>query len=172
MKKILFAALNSSWSQSNLAFYYLREMVRDLDFESVLKSYTLKEPLMQVMNDIYLQQAEIICFSAYIWNRLYLQDLHRELGKILRDAIFVIGGPEAGHFKNIRNTIVIEGAGEAAFRELALKGFSLQAGAQFRSDPLPLNKVPFPYREEDKADLADHLVYYECYRGCPYHCAY
>ncbi len=172
MRKILFAALNSSWSQSNLAFYYLREMVRDLDFESVLKSYTLKEPLMQVMDDIYLQQAEIICFSAYIWNRLFLQNLHRELGKILPDAIFVIGGPEAGHFQNKRNTLVIEGAGETAFRELALKGFALGDSAEFRSAPLPLNKVPFPYREEDKADLEDHLVYYECYRGCPYHCAY
>jgi radical SAM superfamily enzyme YgiQ (UPF0313 family) len=172
MKKILFAALNSSWSQSNLAFYYLREMIRDLDYESILKSYTLKEPLMQVMDDIYLQQAEIICFSAYIWNRVFLQSLHRELGKILPEAIFVIGGPEAGHFKNIKNTMVIEGAGEAAFRELALKDFSLKDGAQLCANPLPLNKVPFPYREEDKVDLEDHLVYYECYRGCPYHCAY
>lgn len=172
MKKILFAALNSSWSQSNLAFYYLREMVRDLDYESILRSYTLKEPLMQVMDDIYLQQAEVICFSAYIWNRIFLQNLHREIAKILPEVVFVIGGPEANHFRNIRNTIVIEGAGEAAFRELALQDFLLQDGAQLRSYPLPLNKVPFPYREEDKADLEDHLVYYECYRGCPYHCAY
>ncbi|MDD3103586.1 MAG: DUF4080 domain-containing protein, partial [Candidatus Cloacimonetes bacterium] len=172
MRKILFAALNSSWSQSNLAFYYLREMIRDLDYESILRSYTLKEPLMQVMEDIYRQQADVICFSAYIWNRLFLQSLHRELLKILPETIFVIGGPEAVHFKNIRNTIVIEGAGEAAFRELAISNFSLQDCGHSNPDPLPLNKIPFPYRDEDKADLEDHLLYYESYRGCPYRCAY
>lgn len=170
MRKILFAALNSSWSQSNLAFYYLREMIRDLDYESVLRSYTLKEPLMQVMEDIYRQQADVICFSAYIWNRLFLQSLHRELSKVLPDAIFIIGGPEAGRFKDQNNAIVIQGAGELAFRELALKGFSREDSTN--PEPLPLNKIPFPYRDEDKADLEDHLLYYECYRGCPYRCVY
>jgi radical SAM superfamily enzyme YgiQ (UPF0313 family) len=171
MKKILFAALNSSWSQSNLAQYYLREMIQDLDFCTVIKSYTCKEPLMQVTEDIYRQHADVICFSAYIWNRVYLQNLHKALTKILPQVTFVVGGPEAAAFENHKSTIVVFGAGEAAFRKLAEEDFRYQDGS-LRTATLPLSQIPFPYHEADRDLLSDHLIYYECYRGCPYHCAY
>lgn len=171
MKKVLFAALNSSWTHSNLAHFYLREMLRDLDYTTIMKSYTLKEPLMQVMEDIFRQQADIICFSAYIWNRVYLQQLHKGLKKILPELIFVIGGPEAEHFEQDRQTKVILGVGEQAFRDLAVNGFVAPGNAKAGAN-LPLGQIPFPYHAADRDILNGHLVYYESYRGCPFHCIY
>ncbi len=171
MKKILFVALNSSWSQSNLAFYYLREVIRDLEFTSTIASFTLKEPLHQVMEDIYARCPDVICMSAYIWNKIYLQSLQRELAKILPQASFVIGGPEAAAFSDAARATVIIGPGEAAFRELAVQGFPPRADLGSIAQ-LALKELPFPYHPEDLAFLADHLIYYECYRGCPYSCVY
>jgi radical SAM superfamily enzyme YgiQ (UPF0313 family) len=169
MKRILFMALNSSWSQSNLALYYLREVIRDLDYETVMAAFTLKEPLHQIMEEVYHLQPDIICFSAYIWNRACLQELQVELAKIMPQTRFVVGGPESGAFLPDHRVYVISGPGERSFYELAKSGFTSvpKPGANF-----PLSEIPFPYRQEDEVDLAGHLIYYECFRGCPYGCIY
>jgi radical SAM superfamily enzyme YgiQ (UPF0313 family) len=171
MKKILFIALNSSWSQSNLALYYLREMISDLPYEAKMLSFTLKEPLHQVLESIYFEDPDVLCFSAYIWNRIFLENLQRELSKVLPRAIFVIGGPEAEGFMKATNCIAIFGAGEAAFKELAERDFCTPVESR-KQIQTPLKDIPFPYRTEDVDQLGGHLIYYECFRGCPYSCVY
>lgn len=171
MKKILFFALNSSWSQSNLALKYLRGMIRGMDYELCEHSATLSEPFTHVLADIYALKPDVICLSAYIWNRVNLQRLARELGKVLPDAVIVVGGPEAYAFEEIESCIIIKGAGEAAFYGLAESGFD----PSFELTDIrhiPLSGIPFAYEEADLAELEDHLIYYECYRGCPYRCVY
>ncbi|MCB5249450.1 MAG: DUF4080 domain-containing protein [Candidatus Cloacimonadales bacterium] len=171
MKKILFVALNSSWSQSNLALYYMRQMIRDIDFETGILPFTMKEPLHQIMEEIYTQKPDVICLSAYIWNRVLLYGLQKELTKILPHCLFVIGGPEAAAFINSPGCHVIIGAGESEFRALAECDF-VPRDCRQNPAPIPLKDIPFPYTYEDLADLEDHLIYYECYRGCPYACIY
>lgn len=169
MKKILFIAVNSSWSQSNLALYYLREVVRDLPYQAEMLVFSTKEPVLQCVEAIYRHQAEVLCFSAYIWNRQYLLAMLKVLRQLLPAAIFVVGGPECAAFTAVDLCLVIEGAGEAAFRALATSGFkALDKSAAH----IPLAQIPFPYRPEDIDLLEDHLLYYECYRGCPYACVY
>jgi radical SAM superfamily enzyme YgiQ (UPF0313 family) len=170
MKKIVFVALNSSWSQSNLALYYMREMIRDLDFEKDLLSFSMNEPFMQILEGIYRHKADVICFSAYIWNRVILSRLQSEISKIMPRTIFVVGGPEAAEFEGRERCHVILGTGEAAFRALALEQFGFSRIKP--PEPIPLKDIPFPYIASDMDHLADHLVYYEAYRGCPYRCVY
>ncbi|MCB5233725.1 MAG: DUF4080 domain-containing protein [Candidatus Cloacimonetes bacterium] len=171
MKKILFFALNSSWSQSNLALKYMRQMVSGMDYTLIEHSATLSEPLTHVLADVYALKPEVICLSAYIWNRLSLQRIASELGKVLPETLFVVGGPEAYAFEGMQSCLVIKGAGEAAFHALAETGFDPSFDVSIIAH-LPLSDIPFPYNEADLAELEDHLVYYECYRGCPYHCVY
>lgn len=171
MKKILLFALNSSWSQSNLALKYMRQMILDLPYQIVEHSATLAEPITHVIADIYAHKPDVICLSAYIWNRISLVRIARELAKVLPDALFVVGGPEAFAFEYLPNCIVIKGAGEAAFRALALSGFDPELPTE-NIPHLPLSEIAFPYRASDVHELADHLIYYECYRGCPYRCVY
>jgi len=167
-------AINSSWSQSNLALYYLREMIRDLHYEVHLLTWTLKDQPLDILHALYAQNPDVICFSAYIWNRIFLQQLVPDLKKMLPQSKIVVGGPEASNFGNAfgETDFVISGAGEAAFRALAESGFSRKELEADVPKHLPLKQIPFPYRAEDKSTLQGKLVYYECYRGCPYHCAY
>ena len=62
MKKILMTAINSSWSQSNLALYYLREVIADLPYRVFMQEWTLKDQLLDVLYGIYVQNADVICF--------------------------------------------------------------------------------------------------------------
>ena len=168
--KILLVAVNSSWYQSNPTLYYLREAIRDLGCQPQLRSYTTQDLMMDVLNSIYGHRPDLICFSAYIWNRNYLRMLLPDLKTLLPKAGIVIGGPEASRLANLAD-LVIEGPGEAAFRKLASSGFKLK---DFQPGPetIALRDLPFPYRPEDQADLAGKLIYYETSRGCPFACAY
>ncbi|MDD2229976.1 MAG: DUF4080 domain-containing protein [Candidatus Cloacimonetes bacterium] len=170
MKHILLVAINSSWSQSNLALYYLREIIRKLPYQVEMQDFTLKDHLADVLHALYATKADVICFSAYIWNAEYLQKLIPELHKLLPEAIIVIGGPETldANIASSGNCIVIKGSGEAAFLELAKNGFTLPIDCH----TIPLKDIPFPYHPDDLDSLQGKLLYYETYRGCPYGCVY
>lgn len=168
MKSVALVSLNSSWSQSNLALYYLREMIRDLPYRVLMQAYSINEPLMQILQGIVAVKPDVICFSCYIWNREMVSCLCQAIPKILPQVVIVLGGPEAGRIPGDKNIMRILGSGEAAFRALAIEGFEKLAEAE----AIPLSSVPYPYHPEDKETLQDHLVYYETYRGCPYHCDY
>lgn len=169
-KNILMVAINSSWSQSNLAYYYLREVIRPLRHSVWISDYTLKDHPGDVIASIYSYQPDVVCFSAYIWNCEYLQKLIPELKKLLPKAIVVMGGPESSNrdYGLTDHDFCISGGGEGAFKCLAASGFTKLVDPPY----LPLKTVPFPYHPDDKSSLEGKLVYYECYRGCPYSCIY
>lgn len=171
--KLLLIGINSAWYQSNPALYYLRNAISDLDIDVRIIEFILSEPLADVLARLYQEKAGVYCFSAYIWNREYLEKLIPELKKLLPAARIVLGGPEAaqGDLGLSKSDHIVIGPGEGAFRELAEAGFGLPGG--IREAPAPhLRDIPFPYSPADKPALRDKLVYYECARGCPFHCVY
>ena len=129
MTRIALFAINTSWYQSNLALYYLREMVRDQSYEISMRSFSISDLYMDVLKGIYNTQADVLCFSAYIWNRVYLENILPDVRALMPKAIIIIGGPEAGHLSQYADKAVI-GAGEARFEAMAL-GIS-------RTSPLPI----------------------------------
>ncbi|MDP3114783.1 MAG: DUF4080 domain-containing protein [Candidatus Cloacimonadaceae bacterium] len=173
--KIVFIAVNSSWTQSSLALYYLRELIRDLPYSTKMIDFTLKDHQSDALARITKEKPDILCFSAYIWNRDFLEKLIPDLRKLLPESIFVFGGPEmpalAEKIQSGRFDRFIQGPGEAAFREQAELDFEGRGG--FISRPnYPLRDIPFPYRTSDKTLLSGKLLYYESSRGCPFECVY
>jgi len=168
--KLLLIAVNNSWYQSNPALYYLREVIRDLDYEIRLRSFTVSDLPLEVLRATLAERPEILCFSAYIWNRVYLEALLPDLKALLPQARFVIGGPEAGHLASLADLLIL-GPGEAKFRRLAELGFPSAAQIP-EPQPIPLKDLGFPYRPEDLDELSGKLLYYETSRGCPFSCAY
>jgi len=172
-KKICFIAVNSAWYQSNPALYYLRNALEGLPYHFEIYEFIPDEPLFDVLSTIVSSKADILCFSAYIWNQLYLKLLIPEIKKLLPETKIVIGGPSAlgEDYKLNDSDFIVKGAGEGVFRYLAENNFSLEGGIY--EVPAPsLNTLPFLYKEEDRAALEGKLVYYECSRGCPFHCIY
>lgn len=168
--QVLLVGINSSWSQSTPALYYLRQMIADLPYRVEILELTLKDFPLDILRRIVKTEPAVIGFSAYIWNRTLLQTIIPSCRKLLPNAVIVIGGPEATRIRmqNHERLFVISGPGEAAFRALAERDFTQLPAYK----DLPLAELPFPYTEEDKEQLSGKLIYYEAYRGCPYRCAY
>jgi len=172
-RRLCLVGLNSAWYQSNPVLYYLRGMIADLPYRIQILELTVNDLLLDSLRRICAAQPDILCFSVYIWNRLYLQSLIPELKKLLPHCRIVIGGPESetAEFGLDRFDYIIEGPGEKAFRELAEVEFE-EGGLFIRKPNLHLRDIPFPYWNSDLPALKGKLVYYETSRGCPYSCVY
>ena len=92
--KILLAACNAKYIHSNLAVYDLRAYASAYQEHILLREYTINQTKDEILKDIYLTGADVVCFSCYIWNISFVKDLLCDLHKILPETKFWAGGPE------------------------------------------------------------------------------
>ncbi len=96
--KILLAACNAKYIHSNLAVYDLRAYASAYQEHILLGEYTINQTKDEILKDIYLSGADVVCFSCYIWNISFVRDLLEDLHKILPDVKFWTGG-SGGFFR-------------------------------------------------------------------------
>ncbi|BDF35613.1 B12-binding domain-containing radical SAM protein [Lachnospiraceae bacterium] len=204
--KILLAAINAKYIHSNLAVHSLRAYAQSYYMpqeggaapETDIAEYTVNQQPDQILMDIYRRKPDVICFSCYIWNIAYVEDMVRELKKICPDTHIWLGGPEVSYdtpdvLRRLPEVSgVMRGEGEETFTELCCiyctKGLSGAAdefgpvnGITYRGrdggivenpcrEVLDLSSVPFVYR--DMEGFRNKIVYYESSRGCPFSCSY
>ena len=85
--KILLVAINAKYIHSNLAVYCLKayaekNMPQDVNVQIELAEYTINQNRDEILKDIYRRQAEMICFSCYIWNIGMVKEIVRDYKKI------------------------------------------------------------------------------------------
>ena len=90
--KILLVAINAKYIHSNLAVYCLtayakKHVPKDVNVRIELAEYTINQNRDDILKDIYRRQADVICFSCYIWNLDYVETLIRDVKKVMRDAV-------------------------------------------------------------------------------------
>ena len=90
--KILLAACNAKYIHSNLAVYDLRAYVC-LSEHILLREYTINQTKDEILKDIYLTGADVVCFSCYIWNISFVR-IFSASAQILPETKFWAGGPE------------------------------------------------------------------------------
>ena len=200
--KILLVAINAKYIHSNLAVYCLKayaekNMPQDVNVQIELAEYTINQNRDEILKDIYRRQAEMICFSCYIWNLDYVESMIRDVKKVMEDVIIWAGGPEVSY--DSRETLgrlpeltgVMKGEGEKTFAKLCevygkrseTSELSLEQidGITFRCPdgticerpwrvPMDLSEVPFVYHDMKKFE--NKIIYYETSRGCPFSCSY
>lgn len=83
MKTIL-AAVNAKYIHSNLAVYSLRAYAKDYLSETKIAEYTINQQIDEILMDLYREQPELLCFSCYIWNLDYVEELVREIKRSCR----------------------------------------------------------------------------------------
>ena len=200
--KILLVAINAKYIHSNLAVYCLKayaekNMPQDVNVQIELAEYTINQNRDEILKDIYRRQAEMICFSCYIWNLDYVESMIRDVKKVMKDVIIWAGGPEVSY--DSRETLgrlpeltgVMKGEGEKTFAKLCkvygerseISELSLEQidGITFRCPdgticerpwrvPMDLSEVPFVYHDMKKFE--NKIIYYETSRGCPFSCSY
>lgn len=199
--KFLLTAVNAKYIHSNPAIYSLRAYAgRELRGHIELAEYTINNYVQDILADIYKRKPDAIGFSSYIWNWNLIQDLLRELPKVLPDMDIWLGGPEVSYcadeilreYPQVAGIMI--GEGEATFKELLesyvkakvdfpmdwrrqknvvwrqIPGLCLAEGYTAIRELTDISTLPFLY--EDLEPFANRIVYYETSRGCPYSCSY
>lgn len=193
--KILLTAINAKYIHSNLAVYSLKSYASvygDYGEQIEIAEYTINQQIDDILADIYLRKPEVLCFSCYLWNILYVKQLIVELKKILPDTHIWLGGPEVS-FNGVQVlaeypqvTGIMRGEGEETFLELVefycgksdspakIKGIVYREEERILENPwretLDLSRVPFVY--QDLSGFQNKIIYYESSRGCPFSCSY
>ena len=122
--KILLTAINAKYIHSNLAVYSLKDYAEEYSQQIELAEYTINHRVEYILQELYKKRPDVICFSCYIWNFRYTQELICEIHKLLPEIPIWVGGPEVSYepegFLNQFPMVtgVMIGEGEETFREL------------------------------------------------------
>lgn len=194
--KILLTAINAKYIHSNLAVYSLAsyaEHYRSVDssYSVEIGEYTINHQLDYILAGIYRFAPDVLCFSCYIWNLNYVEELIREFHKLKPDIPIWVGGPEVSYETDtfLREhpevTGVMIGEGEETFLKLCecygtnakigqIEGIAYRKDGKIRftpsGGPVDMNKIPFCYGSI--RDFRNRIIYYESSRGCPFRCSY
>lgn len=208
--KILIVALNAKYIHSNLAVYTLRSYAEKKFIKSdvtkmrpdiQIAEYTVNQPVMGILSDIYTNSPDAVFFSCYIWNIEKIRELLDDIRKVMPKTYIWLGGPEVSFYpyevmsQNISVDGIICGEGEETFFQLS-KVMCISSSAQdgaiysrlseiegivFRNEygkvienpkRRPVDMDDIPFPYEKMEDFKNRIVYYESSRGCPFRCSY
>ncbi len=189
--KTLLVSIDSKFIHSNLALKYIRNYCGDR-FDIKLKEFTINQKIEYITDEIISQGADLICFSCYIWNIEYINEIIYILKTANPKLKILLGGPEVSYEtketmeENEFVDYIIYGEGEISFHEFLCaihenKELSSINGLAFRCENEiiinksreinhDLDKLVSPYENNEK--YYDKIIYYESSRGCPYRCAF
>ena len=194
MKTVL-VAINAKYIHSNLAVYSLRSYARTFGYEPKLLEFTINQQKDQILKGIYEAKPDLLCFSCYIWNLSYVEEIIEDIKKILPKITIWAGGPEVSYDapQFLKRHPEVDGImcaeGEQTLTELIryyeteksqgksldeINGIVYQENRMIHQTPLRdimnMDDLVFPY--EDLKDFEHKIIYYESSRGCPFSCSY
>ncbi|RBW70895.1 B12-binding domain-containing radical SAM protein [Bacillus taeanensis] len=190
---VVISTLNAKYIHTCLALRYLKAYAAP-EYEVEMTEYTIKDPIMNIVSDLYSKKPDVIGFSCYIWNIEETIPIIKMLKKINPELMVMLGGPEVTYdteywMERIPEVdFIVKGEGEGIFKELLLqiegeKDYQSIGNLAFRdngktvitppSKKINLNDIPSPFRfEEDSQNLGKRITYIETSRGCPFSCQF
>ena len=185
--KVVLCAINSKYIHSTLGIWYLQSAIKNCEnVESKVIEGTINEALNLILDRILNENADMIAFSTYIWNRELVLKL-AEIVKNKTKAKILLGGPEVSYNqREIFETYpfvdyIISGEGEEPIYKLLsgvpvdeIDGISHKKGGEvsIKEAYASKNDPPNPYTKEYLESLNGRISYIETSRGCPFHCAF
>ncbi len=188
--KILLVTLDSKYIHANLAVRYLKKYC---SAEIEIKEFTINQKQEYILGEILAAEADLICFSCYIWNIEYINEISYILKEAKNKAKILFGGPEVSF--EIQKTMeessfidyIIFGEGEVTFKEFLeeiqkespqlhkIKGLAYKENENIiinesRELIANLDTINYPYNEND--EFTNKIIYYESSRGCPFNCSF
>ncbi|CAN7454630.1 B12-binding domain-containing radical SAM protein [Rossellomorea sp. LjRoot5] len=193
MKKVVLSTLNAKYIHTNLAIRCLKAYAEP-EHEIELSEYTIKDPTLNIVTDLFSKKPDIIGFSCYIWNIEETIKVIQILRKIMPEVTIILGGPEVTYdvpywLERLEDVdFIVIGEGEESFKQLldqldGDKDWSKVHGVAYLADGKPVIKpqqnkidlrdVPSPFRfQEDLQELGKRVTYIETSRGCPFRCQF
>lgn len=193
MKKAVLSTLNAKFIHTNLAIRNLKAFAEP-EHHVEITEYTIKDPLMNIVSDLYTRNADVIGFSCYIWNIEETIAVVKMLKKIAPETVIIFGGPEVsydvpywierlpevdffviGEGEETFKTLLHQIYGEKNWTEVNGIGYLLDGKVKInpQRNKLDLRELPSPFRfDEDLKDLSKRVTYIETSRGCPFRCQF
>ena len=190
---IILSTLNAKYIHTNLAIRYLKSYAMP-EYNPVITEYTIKDPTMNIVSDLYQKMPNVVGFSLYIWNIEETIKVIRMLKKVKPDVKIIAGGPEVTYDYDYwlervpEIDIIVIGEGERTFKQLldvysgtgdlsAVQGIAYMEDDQLKitapGPKLDLRELPSPFRfSEDVPELGKRVTYLETSRGCPFSCQF
>lgn len=191
--KVVVATLNAKYIHTALALRLLKAYSGQ-EFDIDMAEYTIKDPVLNIVSDLYKRNPDVIGFSCYIWNMEETLKVVDMLKKVMPDTAIVLGGPEVSYdtdywMERAKNVdFIVMGDGEETFHHLLQEwsgerkfhyvfGMAYRKGDEVVINPgrpkSDLNSLPTPHRfPEDLPDLSKRIIYFETSRGCPFSCQF
>lgn len=94
--KVILSTLNAKYIHTSLAIRCLKAY-SEKDFDIELAEYTIKDPVMNIVSDLYQRGADVIGFSCYIWNIEETIKVINILKKVMPEVKIILGGPEVSY---------------------------------------------------------------------------
>lgn len=192
--KIFLTAINAKYIHSNLAVYSLRAYAKAFQEQIEIGEYTINNRVDYILEQIYKAKPDVLCFSCYIWNIGYVEDLITEYHKLCPEVPIWVGGPEVSYEvetfleEHPQVTGVMIGEGERTFQQLCeyyvnqngtlkeLNGIAYKdpvSGEVIFTQPQePMNMSDIPFCYDHIENFENRIIYYESSRGCPFNCSY
>lgn len=192
--KIFLTAINAKYIHSNLAVYSLRAYAKAFQEQIEIGEYTINNRVDYILEQIYKAKPDVLCFSCYIWNMGYVEDLITEYHKLCPEVPIWVGGPEVSYEvetfleEHPQVTGVMIGEGERTFQQLCeyyvnqngtlkeLNGIaykdSVSGEVIFTQPQEPMNMSDIPFCYDHIENFENRIIYYESSRGCPFNCSY
>ena len=191
--KVVVTTLNAKYIHMNLALRLLKSYCQE-DFPMDMVEFTIKDPAINIVSELFSRSPDVVGFSCYIWNIEQTISIIQMLKKVKPDIRIVLGGPEVSYdtdywMRRIPEVdFIVSGEGEEPFHRLLaelfgegrfhfVSGISFRKGDKVVHNPaaakIDLNRIPSPYRfKEDLPDYGKRVVYFETSRGCPFSCQF
>ncbi len=192
--KIFLTAINAKYIHSNLAVYSLRAYAKVFQEQIEIGEYTINNKVDYILEQIYKAKPDVLCFSCYIWNIGYVEELITEYHKLCPKVPIWVGGPEVSYEvetfleEHPQVTGVMIGEGERTFQQLCeyyvsqngtlkeLNGIaykdSVSGEVIFTQPQEPMNMSDIPFCYDHIENFENRIIYYESSRGCPFNCSY
>ncbi len=177
MNTIALVAINARYSHASLGMRCLRANLGHLRDSSILLEFNLQETTSFITDKIMAQQPALIAIGVYIWNRLQVEALVKNLKSIAPEIPIVLGGPEISYDSGSELAASVDcvvcGEADLLFGSICEKLLAGQSAPAVIASTRPdLKDVALPYNEYSDHDLAKRIVYTETSRGCAYGCEY
>ncbi|WP_248929921.1 B12-binding domain-containing radical SAM protein [Paenibacillus hamazuiensis] len=190
---VVLSTLNAKFIHMSLALRYLKAFC-ERDFHIDIVEYTIKDPAMNIVSDLYQKKPDVLGFSCYIWNIEETIQVVKMIKKIMPELKIVLGGPEVSYDTDYwmgrlpEVDFIVMGEGEETLHHLLQElsgarkfhfvyGLAYRKGSEVIINPgrpkLKLDDIPSPHRfPEDIPQLPNRVVYFETSRGCPFSCQF